>query len=112
MEGARVLKHSVYMDLIPPVGYSDMFGMHKLDDPNTSLIMGVWQAAIKFHKILNEKQIADALRRDRVRDLFHEITHKLAATGNFYGLQLQDKLDSLTFTPPFGLPPESSDEDA
>ena len=94
------LKEAIYSDLIPPVCIAEYFGMNSPDDRLNSLVMGVWQGAVKYHNELTLDQIQKALEQNAVKDLFHKATHRLAKRGHRYALWVLDRLDSVSFERP------------
>ena len=96
-EAAAVLMESIYLDLIPMTCFAELFGMDHVDDRMNSLVMGVWQGAVRYYGTVKEQEIAEALRQDRVKDLFHRTTHTLADRGQSYALKLKDKLGDVSF---------------
>ena len=109
LDAAGLLESAIYKDHIPEVCIAEVFGMDSVDDQMNSLVMGVWQGAVRYHRTVKLEQITEALYANTVRDLFHQVTQKLAQRGHSYALRLVDKLDEVTFVRPVdfcGLPYE------
>ena len=96
-ECVYALKDAVFKDLLPHMDYAELFGMGHADDSLNSLVLGVWQGAVKCHEVLKLSEVMDALVQNKVRDLFHQTTRDLAAKGHPYSLRLMDKLDEVYF---------------
>ena len=91
------LEHAIYWDHIPPACIAEHFGMDHADDQINTLVLGVWQGAVKYSRVVRLDEVGDALEENTVKELFHKATHLLALRGNSYAARLLDKLDSLEF---------------
>ena len=110
-EVVSMLKEAIYDDCVPPVCVAELFGMDSEDDQLNSMVMGVWQGAVKYHNELKLEHIKEALFENKVRDLFCKATQRLAKRGHPYSLRLLDKLDSVVFECPVpycGIPCEDA----
>ena len=91
------LRKAIYDDVLPHMCCAELFGLGHTDDSLNSLVLGVWQGAVKIHETVTLYEVRDALVQNKLRDLFHQTVRDLAARGHVYSLKLVDKLNEVYF---------------
>ena len=91
------LRKAIYDDVLPHMCCAELFGLGHTDDSLNSLVLGVWQGAVKIHKTATLPEVRDALVQNKLRDLFHQTVRDRAARGHLYSLCLVERLDDVYF---------------